>query len=173
MGALVACLVMCREWVHATNVTMQRAPMIGFSATSSFGTCAWRSTPLRKISGTVLMTVLSPEESRNILAPLIACDVCPRQLSGLWIAEPVLPKERLQGLFARLVRELMIVYEQYELSSTTNFDVLRAVDTKVALEEAQRWAVDASGSGMVHTVQVGDGSAFWCVYYHSLTPRTR
>lgn len=90
--------------------------------------------------------------------------------SGLLIAEPILPKDRLHGIFTQLVRELMVVYEQYELSSTTNFDVLRAVDTKIALEEAQRWAADASGSGMVHTVQAGDGVVFWCVYYHSLTP---
>src|SRR6266851_2572842 len=61
IGALVA----CREWVHATNVTMQRAPTIRFSATSSFGMCAWRSIPLRKISGMVLIRVLSPEESRQ------------------------------------------------------------------------------------------------------------
>lgn len=76
----------------------------------------------------VLMTVLSPEESRNILAPLIACDVCPRQISGLWTAEPILPKERLHGIFARLVRGLMVAYEYYELPSATNVDVLRAVD---------------------------------------------
>lgn len=50
------------------------------------------------------------------------------------------------------------------------FRRLRAVDTKEALAEAQRWAADASGSGMVHTVQAGDGSVFWRVYYHSLTP---
>jgi len=90
--------------------------------------------------------------------------------SGLWIAEPILPKERLHGIFARLVRELMVVYEQYELPQTTTIDVLRAGDAKVALAEAQRWAADTSGSGMIHTVQAGDGSVFWCVYYHSLTP---
>lgn len=90
--------------------------------------------------------------------------------SGLWVAEPILPKERLHGIFARLVRGLMATYERYELPSTTNFDVVRAMDAKVAIAEAQRWAVDMSGSGMVHTVQAGDGSVFWCVYYHSLTP---
>jgi hypothetical protein len=90
--------------------------------------------------------------------------------SGLWVAEPILPKERLHGIFTRLVRGLMVAYEHYELASTTNFDVVRAVDTKVAIAEAQRWAADTSGSGMVHTVQAGDGSVFWCVYYHSLTP---
>ena len=90
--------------------------------------------------------------------------------SGLSVAEPILPKERLHGIFTRLVQGLMVAYEHYELSSTTNFNVLRAVDTKVALAEAQRWAADTSGSGMVHTVQAGDGSVFWCVYYHSLTP---
>lgn len=88
--------------------------------------------------------------------------------SGLSVAEPILPKERLHGIFARLVRGLMVAYEQAELSSVTNVDVLRAVDTKIALAEAQRWAADTSG--MVHTVQAGDGSVFWCVYYHSLTP---
>ena len=62
----------------------------------------------------------------------------------------------------------MVAYEHYELSSTTNFNVLRAADTRVALAEAQRWAADTSS--MVHTVQAGDGSVFWCVYYHSLTP---
>jgi hypothetical protein len=90
--------------------------------------------------------------------------------SGLLIAEPILPKGRLHGIFAGLVRGLMVAYEHCELPSTTNFDVLRAVDTKVALTEAQRWATDTSGSGMIHTVQAGDGSVFWCVYYHSLTP---
>jgi hypothetical protein len=88
--------------------------------------------------------------------------------SGLLVVEPILPKERLHGIFTRLVRGLMVAYEHYELASTTNFDVVRAVDTKVALEEARRWAADTSG--MVHTVQAGDGSVFWCVYYHSLTP---
>ncbi len=88
--------------------------------------------------------------------------------SGLSVAEPILPKERLHGIFTRLVRGLMVAYEHYELSSITNFNVLRAADTKVALAEAQRWAADTSG--MVHTVQAGDGSVFWCVYYHSLTP---
>jgi hypothetical protein len=88
--------------------------------------------------------------------------------SGLWLAEPILPKDRLHGIFAHLVRELMIVYEHHELASTTNFDVARAKDTKVVLAEAQRWATDTSG--MVHTAQAGDGSVFWCVYYHSLTP---
>ena len=62
----------------------------------------------------------------------------------------------------------MVAYEHYELPSITNFDVARAVDTKVALAEAWRWAADTSG--MVHKVQAGDGSVFWCVYYHSLTP---
>ena len=90
--------------------------------------------------------------------------------SGLWVAEPILPKERLHGIFARLVRGLMVAYEHYELPGTTNFDVLRALDAKGAIVEAQRWADDPSGSGMVHTVQAGDGSVFWCVYYHSLTP---
>jgi hypothetical protein len=88
--------------------------------------------------------------------------------SGLWAAEPILPKERLHGIFARLVRGLMVAYEDYELPSTTNFDGVRAVDEKVAIAEAQRWTTDTSG--MVHTVQAGDGSVFWCVYYHSLTP---
>jgi hypothetical protein len=88
--------------------------------------------------------------------------------SGLLLAEPILPKERLHSIFTRLVRELMVAYEHYELPSTTNFDVVRAVDANAVLEEAQRWAADTSG--MVHTVQAGDGSVFWCVYYHSLTP---
>jgi len=88
--------------------------------------------------------------------------------SELVVAEPILPKERLHGIFTQLVRGLMIAYERYELPSTTNFDVMRAVNTKLALEEAQRWATDTSG--MVHTVQASDGSVFWCVYYHSLTP---
>lgn len=88
--------------------------------------------------------------------------------SGIWAAEPILPKERLHAIFARLVRGLMIAYENYELLSTTNFDVVRAVDTKAALADAQHWATDTSG--MVHTVQAGDGSVFWSVYYHSLTP---
>lgn len=88
--------------------------------------------------------------------------------SGLLVAEPILPKERLHGIFTRLVRGLMAAYGHYELASTTKFDVARAADTKVALEEAQRWA--ANTSDMVHTVQAGDGSVFWCVYYHSLTP---
>ncbi|HLX59106.1 MAG TPA: hypothetical protein VKR83_18965 [Ktedonobacteraceae bacterium] len=83
------------------------------------------------------------------------------------VAEPILPKERLHGIFTRLVRGLMVAYERYELASTTNFDVVRAVDAKVVLAEAQRWAADTSG--MVHTAQAGDGSVFWCVYYHSLT----
>jgi len=60
--------------------------------------------------------------------------------------------------------------QPYELPSTTNFDVVRAVEAKRAIAEAQRWAADTSGSGMVHTVQAGDRSVFWCVYYHSLTP---
>lgn len=90
--------------------------------------------------------------------------------SGLWLAEPILPKDRMHGIFARLVRGLMVAYEHYELPGTTNFDVVRAVDAKVALEDARRWAADPSGSGMIHTVQAGDGSVFWCVYYHSLTP---
>ncbi len=88
--------------------------------------------------------------------------------SGLWVAEPILPKERLHGIFTRLVRGLMLAYEHYELPSTTNFDAVRAVNTLAALEEAHRWAADRSG--MVHTVQAGDESVFWCVYYHSLTP---
>jgi len=87
--------------------------------------------------------------------------------SGLLIYEPVLPKERMRKIFIRLVRGLMVAYERYELSSTTNFDVLRAVDTKVALDEAQRWGKDTSG--MTHIVQVGNGSVFSCIYYHSLT----
>lgn len=90
--------------------------------------------------------------------------------SGLLIAEPILPKERMHGIFARLVRGLMVAYEHCELPSATNVDVMRAMDTKIALKEAQRWAADTSSSGMVHTVQAGDGSVFWCVYYHSLTP---
>lgn len=90
--------------------------------------------------------------------------------SGLVIAEPILPKERLHGIFARLVRGLMLTYEHYELPSTMNFDIIRAVDAKVVLAEAQRWAEDMSGSDMIHTVQAGNGSVFWCVYYHSLTP---
>ncbi|MBA2679229.1 MAG: hypothetical protein H0U76_12625 [Ktedonobacteraceae bacterium] len=90
--------------------------------------------------------------------------------SGLLVAEPILPKERLHGIFTQLVRGLMVAYEHYELPSTQDFDVVRAKDTKVALAEAQRWAADTSGSGMIHTVQAGDGSVFWCVYYHSLTP---
>lgn len=88
--------------------------------------------------------------------------------SGIWAPEPILPKERLHDIFARLVRGLMVAYEKYELPSTTNFDVVRAVDGKAAIAEAQHWATDTSG--MVHTVQAGDGSVFWCVYYHSLTP---
>ena len=88
--------------------------------------------------------------------------------SGLWAAEPILPRERLHGIFTRLVRGLMVSYEQYELPSTTNFDVVRAVDKKGALAEARRWAADTND--MVHTIQAGDGSVFWCVYYHSLTP---
>jgi hypothetical protein len=88
--------------------------------------------------------------------------------SELVVAEPILPKDRLHGIFTQLVRGLMIAYEHYELPNTTNFDVMRAVNSKLALEEAQRWAADRSG--MVHTVQAGDGSVFWCVYYHSLTP---
>jgi len=90
--------------------------------------------------------------------------------SGLWVAEPILPKERLHGIFTRLVRGLMVAYEHYELTRTTNFDVLRAANTKAALAEARCWAADMSSSGMVHTVQAGNGSVFWCVYYHSLTP---
>jgi hypothetical protein len=88
--------------------------------------------------------------------------------SGLLVAEPILPKERLHSIFTRLVRGLMVAYEHYELPGITNFDVVRAVDAKVALAEAQRWAADTSG--MVHTVQAGDGAVFWCVYYQSLTP---
>lgn len=90
--------------------------------------------------------------------------------SGLLVADPVLPKGRLHNIFAGLVRGLMIFYEHYELPIATNFDVLRAVDAKVALAEAQCWGTDATGSGMIHTKQVGDGAVFWCVYYHSLTP---
>lgn len=88
--------------------------------------------------------------------------------SGLVVAEPILPKERLHSIFTQLVRGLMLVYEHYELPSTTNFDVVRAVRTEVILAEARRWAVDTSN--MVHTVQAGDGSVFWSVYYHSSTP---
>jgi hypothetical protein len=88
--------------------------------------------------------------------------------SGLLVAEPILPKERLHSIFTRLVRGLMVAYEHYELASTTNFDVVLVVDVKGAIAEAQRWAADPSG--MVHTVQAGEGSVFWCVYYHSLTP---
>src|SRR6266852_4365566 len=43
--------------------------------------------------------------------------------SGLLVAEPILPKERLHGIFTRLVRGLMVAYEHYELPSITNFDV--------------------------------------------------
>ena len=88
--------------------------------------------------------------------------------SGLSVAEPILPKERLHAIFTRLVRGLMLAYEHHELASTTNFDVVRAVNTEIVLAEAHRWAADTSG--MVHTVQAGDGSVFWYVYYHSLTP---
>jgi hypothetical protein len=88
--------------------------------------------------------------------------------SGLLIAEPILPKERLHGIFTQIVRGLMVAYERYELSSTTNFNILRATDTKVALAEVQRWAADTSG--MVHTVQAGNGSVFWCMYYHTSAP---
>jgi hypothetical protein len=88
--------------------------------------------------------------------------------SGLMIAEPILPKDRLRGLIFRLVRGLMIAYEAYALPDTTNFDVLRAVDSQAALDEARRWATDTSG--MVHTVQAGDGSVFWSVYYHTHSP---
>lgn len=87
--------------------------------------------------------------------------------SGLLVAEPILPKERLHGIFTRLVNGLMVAYEHYQLASTTNFDVVRAVSTEIVLAEAHRWATDTSG--MVHTVQSGDGSVFWGVYYHSLT----
>ena len=89
--------------------------------------------------------------------------------SGLWIAEPILPKERLHGIFTQLVRGPMVAYEHYELSGTTNFDVMRAADAKIALTDALHWAADTSGSGMIHTVHAGGGSVFWCVYYHSLT----
>src|SRR5436305_1800477 len=58
--------------------------------------------------------------------------------SGLVVAEPILPKERLHGIFTQLVRGLMIAYEHYELPSTTNFDVMRAVKTEVILAEARR-----------------------------------
>jgi hypothetical protein len=49
--------------------------------------------------------------------------------SELFIAEPVLPKGRLRDVFIRLIRGLMIAYEDYDLSITANVDVLRAVDT--------------------------------------------
>ncbi len=70
-------------------------------------------------------------------------------------------------MLTRIVRGLMVAYEQYDLPRTINFDVIRAVDARVALDEAQQWA--ANPGGMVHTVQAGDGSVFWCVYYHSQT----
>src|SRR5258708_36711028 len=79
--------------------------------------------------------------------------------SGLSVAEPILPKERLHGIFTRLVRGLMVAYSNYELPRTTNFNVLRAADTRVALAEAQRWAADTSG--MALTVQAVDGFVCW------------
>src|SRR6266849_8326755 len=86
MVSRVVYLVTCRGWAHAANVTTQRVPTIRFSATCSFGTRAWWSTPLRKPSGTVLMHVPSSEESPNILAPLHACDLCPHRLvQGFWL----------------------------------------------------------------------------------------
>lgn len=88
--------------------------------------------------------------------------------SGLVTAEPVLPTDRLHGIFTRLVRGLLVAYEHYELSSATTVNVLRAIDTATALADAKKWAADTSG--MVHMVQAGDGSVFWCVYYHSLSP---
>ncbi len=113
---------------------------------------------------------IAKEKSQYPRAASHLCYVPSPTGSGLWIAEPILPKERLHGIFTRLVRGLMVAYERYELPSTTIFDVVRAVDATMALAEAQRWAADTSGSGMIHTVQAGDGSVFWCVYYHSLTP---
>ena len=86
--------------------------------------------------------------------------------SGLVIAEPVLPKGRLRDIFIRLVRGLMVVYEQYDLPDSINVDVLRAIDAGMALDEARRWA-ETDTSGMVHSVQAGDGSVFRCVYYHT------
>jgi hypothetical protein len=88
--------------------------------------------------------------------------------SGLWTAEPILPTERLHGIFTRLVRGLMVAYEHYVLPSATNFNVLRRVDTEVVLEEVRHWAADTSGT--VHRDQAGDGSVFWCVYYHAQAP---
>ena len=85
--------------------------------------------------------------------------------SGLVIFEPALPVERVRPIFMRLVRGLLLAYERYELTLDTNVDVLRAHDSAVALAEAQHWASDTSG--MVHTVQAGDGSVFWGVYYHT------
>lgn len=84
--------------------------------------------------------------------------------SGLIIAEPVLPKDRLRALMIRLVQGLMVAYENCQLPDTINFDVL-AMDPQMGLDDAQRWAADRSG--MVHTAQAGDGSVFWCVYYHN------
>lgn len=86
--------------------------------------------------------------------------------SGLYIAEPRLPKGRLRDIFVRLVHGLMVAYENYELPMTANVDVLRAADAEWALTEARRWA-DNDTSGMVHAVQAGDGSVFWCTYYHT------
>ena len=83
------------------------------------------------------------------------------------VAEPILPKNRLHGIFTRLVRGLMAAYEGYTLADAKNFDVVRAVNTEAVLAEAQRWA--SFPGDMIHTVQAGDGSVFWCVYYHSLT----
>jgi hypothetical protein len=79
--------------------------------------------------------------------------------------EPLVPKDRLRGIFMQLVRGLMMAYENHTLSNDVSFDVLRAVNSTWALNEAQRWARDTSG--MIHTKQVGDGSVFWCVYYHT------
>lgn len=88
--------------------------------------------------------------------------------SGLMTVEPILPKERLRTIFTQLTRGLMLAYERYTLPATTNVDVMRAVDVRSALDEAQRWALDTSG--LVHSVQAGDGRVFWCVYYHPQTP---
>src|SRR5947209_14091207 len=60
--------------------------------------------------------------------------------SGLVVAEPILPKEQLHGIFTQLVRGLMAAYEHYELPDTTNFDIMRAVNSEVVLAEARRWA---------------------------------
>lgn len=88
--------------------------------------------------------------------------------SGVLMYEPMVPKDRLRGIFMQLVRGLMVAYEHYTLSNDVSFDVLRAVNSTWVLDEAQRWASDMSG--MVHTKQVGDGSVFQCVYYHTHSP---